>query len=170
MYIRRIRIGLLTAMTGLLLTAPSYADKPQIVREMNLFDILIVDCGSFEVRTKGWERDTFKWWYDEFGAPLKVQVQIHITEGEYYNATDPEKTVSQGKNGVGENATIKFDFVSGAEHHSGAAFRLTIPGIGHVLLHAGTWIWGADGTFVHHGPDFAFAEGETGLALCEALK
>ena len=170
MYIRKTRIGLLAAMTGLLLAAPSYADKPQIVREMTRFDFPIVDCDSFEVWTKGWERDTYKWWYDEFGDPLRVQVKIQITEGEYYNATDPDKTVSQGKIGVGENTMIDYDFVTFAQHNSGAAYKLTIPGIGHVFLHVGTWIWDADGTFVHHGPDFALAEGETGLALCEALE
>jgi hypothetical protein len=45
----------------------------------------------------------------------------------------------------------------------------TIPGIGHVLLHVGTWFWNlSTQTLVHHGPDYALAEGETGLDLCEA--
>jgi len=169
MHIGRIGIGALVAMTGLLFAAPSYADEPEIIRGMVPFNFPIVDCDSFLVWTKGWERDTYKLWSDEFG-PVRDQLKIQITESEYYNDMNPDNTISQGKNGVGENITINFDYTTGEEHNSGAAFRLTIPGIGHVLLDVGTWFFAADGTLVRHGPDFALAEGETGLALCEALE
>ena len=67
--------------------------------------------------------------------------------------------------------TNNIDLTTGDEHWSGALFRLTIPGIGHVLLDMGTWFWDASAeTLVHHGPSYALAEGETGLALCEALE
>ena len=157
-----------SASVALFLASPSLADGPELTREMNPFNFPVVDCDSFLVWTKGWERDTFKWWYDEFGEPLRVQWKIQITESEYYNGSDPDKSVSQGKNGVGENLTIDFDFDTGEEHQSGAAFRLTIPGIGRVYLSVGTWKF--DGSeWIHHGPTI-FVEGETGLALCEALQ
>jgi len=175
---RLFRRSVFSALTALFLAAPSVADGPEIVREMNPFNIPVVACGDpeadgFLVYTKGWERDTFKWWYDEFGDPLRLQWNIQITESEYYNGTDPDKTVSQGKKGVGENAMIRIDFVNGIagdEHNSGAQFRLTIPGIGHVFLSVGTWEYDAsEDSLVHHGPDI-FADGESGLALCEALE
>ena len=150
------------------MASPSLANGPEITREMNSFNFPVVDCDSFLVWTKGWERDTFKWWYDEFGDPLRVQWKIQVTESEYYNGSDPDKSVSQGKNGVGENSTISIDFVNETQHDSGAAFRLTMPGIGHVFLSVGSWKWDDSG-FVHNGPTI-LVDGETGLALCEALQ
>ena len=171
MNIRRTVLSAFAAMTALLLAAPSYAGKPDIFRSMFEFDLLVVECDGFEVWTTGWERDTEKWWYNEFDEPVRLQFSVNITESEYYNNTDPTKFVTQGKNGVGENFTNNIDLTTGDERWSGALFRLTIPGIGHVLLDMGTWFWDASAaTVVHYGPDYALAEGETGLALCEALE
>ena len=153
------------------MAAPAYADKPDIFRNAVPFNFPVVDCGDFAVWTSGWEFDTEKWWYDEFGAPVRLQFSIKITESEYYNGTEPSKFISQGKKGVGEHQSFNWDFTTGDQHWSGLPFRLTIPGIGHVLLDAGTWKWDeSEGMLIHHGPDFALAEGETGLALCEALE
>lgn len=169
MRIRRLGLGVFAAMMGLLIAAPANADEPEIIREMNPFNFPIVDCDSFLVWTKGWERDTFKWWYDEFGEPVRLQWKIQVTESEYYNGMNPDNSISQGKNGVGENATINIDFTTGEEHNSGANFRLTIPGIGHVFLSVGTFFFIDGELIVHHGPEIV-AETETGLALCEALE
>jgi len=169
-----------TSVAVLFLLAPAHADKPEIFRYAISFDFgPIVECNDFEVWTRGWERDTEKWWYDRTGMPVRLQVTINITESEYYN-TSTDKFVSQGKKGVGENIMIDYDIIGvdefgflifGDNHQAGAPFRLTIPGIGHVLLDAGTWFWdAAEQMLIHHGPDYALAEGETGLALCEALE
>ena len=171
MRFRESGIRVVAVAAGLLLAGPSYADKPDIFRYMSQFNFPVLDCGSFQVWTSGWERDTEKWWYNELGEPVKLQVSIAITKSEYYNNLEPNKFVVQGKNGVGENATIRIDLVTDDEHNTGAQFRLTLPGIGHVVLDAGTWLWDAsEEMLIHHGPAFAFAEGETGLALCEALE
>ena len=171
MNIRRTVLSVFAAMTALLLAAPSYAGKPDIFRYMFEFDFLVVECDGFEVWTTGWERDTEKWWYNEFDEPVRLRFSIHITESEYYNNNDPTKFVTQGKNGVGENSNQNIDLTTGDQHWSGGQFRLTIPGIGHVLLDAGTWWWDAsEEMLIHHGPDYALAEGDTGLALCEALE
>jgi hypothetical protein len=158
-------------MTGLLIASTSYADKPQVFRYMSEFDFLVVDCGTFEVWASGWERDTEKWWYDEFGDPVRMQWSLKVTESEYYHKGEPDKFITQGNDGVGENWTFRIDFITGEQHNSGAGFRLTIPGIGHVLMDVGTLFWNpSTGTLVSHGQRFALAEGETGLALCEALE
>ena len=171
MNIRRLGAGLIAAMTGLLIAAASYASKPDVFRYILEFDLPIVDCGTFEVWTSGWERDTEKWWYDEFGDPVRLRLSINITESQYYNNMEPDKFVTQGKNGIGENIAIDFDLITGDQHSSGAGFRLTIPGVGHVLMDVGTLFWDpSTETLVRHGQDFALAEGETGLALCEALE
>ena len=172
MKIKRIGTSVITAMAGLLLTVPSYAGKPDITREMMVpFDFVVVNCDTFLVKTSGYERDTFKEWYDKSGELVRLQISIHITESQYYNASDPDKFVTQGKKGVGEGISWFIDFITGDEHQSGNAFRLTIPGIGHVFLDVGTWFWDAsEEVLVHHGPDYALAQGETGLALCEALE
>jgi hypothetical protein len=171
MFMKRVLIGLVLTMTGLLLATPSYADKPEIFRFMTDFNFLVVECDGFEVWTKGWQKETEKLWFNEDDEPVRLQWTLHITESEYYNYLEPEKTVSQGKNGAGEGLSYTFDFTTGDEHWSGDLFRITIPGVGHVLLDAGTWFWDAsEEIFVHHGPDYALVEGESGLALCEALE
>ena len=171
MNIRRLGVGLIAATVGLLLASTSYAGKPDVFRYMSEFNFPVVDCGSFEVWTSGWEKDTEKWWYDDFGDPVRLQFSVNVTESQYYNNMEPDKFVTQGKNGVGENFTNNIDLTTGDQHWSGLQFRLTIPGIGHVLLDAGTWWWDAsEEMLIHKGPYFALAEGETGLALCEALQ
>ncbi|KPK52612.1 MAG: hypothetical protein AMS22_08785, partial [Thiotrichales bacterium SG8_50] len=61
--------------------------------------------------------------------------------------------------------------IFGDTHNSGAPFRLTLPGIGHVLLDVGTWFYDAsEDILIHKGPDFVIAEGDTAPALCEALQ
>ena len=171
MNIRRGGMCVFAAVIGLLLASPSYGGKPDIFREIVPFDMLVVDCGSFEVWTSGWEKDTYKTWFDASGNAVRLQWSLKILEAKYYNSEEPDKFVTQGQNGVGENVTFNFDLTTGDMHNSGLGFRLTIPGIGHVLLNAGTWFWDeSEGALVHHGPDFVLAEGETGLALCEALE
>ena len=171
MVIKRKATFLIASIAGSLIAANAFADKPDLFRYELDFDFPVIDCGAFEVWTSGIERDTEKWWYDKAGNPIKLQISIQVTESQYYNNMEPSKFVTQGKNGVGENVTLAWDLITGEQHRSGAQFRLTIPGVGHVLLHVGTWFWDpATQTVVHHGPDFALAEGETGLALCEALE
>jgi hypothetical protein len=168
---KRLIIGLVLTMTGLLLATSAYADKPVVSRSMTDFDFEVVDCDSFQVWTKGFQKETEMLWFDEDDEPVRLKLTVHITESEYYNYQEPAKTVSQGKNGVGEGFIYTFDFITGDEHWSGNLFRITIPGVGHVLLDAGTWFYDAsEDILVHHGPDYALAVGETGLALCEALE
>ena len=159
-------------MTMSFLMVPAHADKAQIFRYASDFDFgPVVECGDFDVWARGWEIDTEKYWFDDFGDPVRLQFSIHVKESEYYNSTDDSKFVSQGKNGVGENLSNNIDLTTGDQHISGVLFRLTIPKIGHVLRDAGTWWWDAsEEMMVHQGPNFVLAEGETGLALCEALE
>ena len=171
MKIKHIGLSVLVTVLGLVMSLPAFADKPDITRTIVDFDFLIVDCGDFEVWTKGSELDTEKWWFDETGEAVRYKLKAQITESIYYNNMDPDKNISQGKNGVGEGFSFLWDLTTGDQHWSGALFRITIPGVGHVLLDAGTWKYDAsEDNFVHHGPDYALAEGETGLALCEALE
>lgn len=171
MKFEHIGAGLIATIAATFIATSVHAAKPESFRYMTEFSFPVVDCGSFQVWTSGWERDTEKWWYDKDGNPEKLQVTINITESQYFNNVEPDKFVTQGKNGVGENVTVTIDLVTGDQQNSGALFRLTIPGIGHVLLDVGTLFWDqSTQTVIRHGPDFALAEGETGLALCEAVE
>ena len=183
MYITRLLFGAAVVTTGLFGSPVSLADTPVIWRETNDFDLLIAECGAFDVHTSGIERDTYKLWFDKSGEPVRLQWHINVTESRYYNYSEPTKFITQGKKGVGEGQTYDFDLTncdvagdpwSGSgcdEHFSGGAFRITIPGIGRVLWDAGTWFWDqSEGMLIHHGPAYVFAEGDTGLALCEALE
>jgi hypothetical protein len=183
MKIRALALNVVVPVAAFLLSSSVYAGKPEISRFVVPFDLgPIVECDGFEVWTSGLERDTLKLWFDADGNPVRLQVQILITESKYYNTIDPDnKFVTQGKNGVGENVTLNLEVVGvdpdfgflifGDRHESGAAFRLTLPGIGHVVLSVGTWFYDAsEDVFVHKGPDFVIAEGESAPALCEALQ
>lgn len=142
----------------------SHAETPVIFREVSEFDLELVDCTDFVVRTKGWEKDTFKIY------PDRLVWKIQVTDSVYYNSADPEKFIQQGKNGIGENQTYVF-YNNGDVKWAGAPFRITIPGIGHVLISTGNYYWDeSEQSWVRHGLFFVLAEGETGLALCEALE
>ena len=168
---RLVTMAISAVVLATIFAMPAIAGKPNITKTMLDFDFPVVDCGDFQVWTTGSELDTEKWWFDENGDPLRFKLSVHIKESIYYNNMYPDNFVSQGKNGVGEGFSYELDFTSGDEHWSGLLFRITIPGVGHVLLDAGTWKYDAsEDVLVHHGPAYALAEGETGLALCEALE
>jgi hypothetical protein len=131
-------------------------------------DFDLVNCGSYDVNVAATIRITEKLSFNRDGEPIRVQVQLKVLESRFYNSTDNSLFINQGKNGVGENVSGSINFVTGAERWSGAEFRLTIPGIGHVLMEIGTWKYDEYGNLTRHGQS-ALAEGDTGLALCEAL-
>ena len=182
MNIRALVLFVTVPAAAVLLFSSAYAGKPEISRFVGPFDFgPVVECDGFDVWTSGLERVTEKLWFDADDNPVRLQLHVLITESKYYNSSDPDKFVSQGKNGVGENLMLELEVVGvdpdfgflifGDTHNSGAAFRLTLPGIGHVLLDVGTWFYDAlADVLVHKGPDFVIAEGETAPALCEALQ
>ena len=163
--------AVLTGILGLIFCIQSYASAPLIDRYTQPFNFPIIDCGDYLIWTDGEESIAEKWWYDESGDPVKLQFSVRIRSSKYYNGGDPGKSITQGTKGVGENQSYKDDFITEDEHWSGLPFRLTVPGIGHVLLDAGTWKWdAAEETLTHNGPDFVLSEGDVDAALCEALR
>ena len=132
-------------------------------------DLLVLECGDFNVRASGTYRVTEKVWFDELGEPVRVRVKIQVIAATYYNNQDETISISQGRKGGGENMIIDIDLLTGDEHWSGNLSRLTIPGIGRVIWDVGTWKW-VDGNLAFFaGKGWVFAEGEAGPALCEAL-
>ncbi len=171
MWIIRVSLAVTVLTIGLFGAAASRADRPEIFREAVAFDGPVAECDGFEVWNSGWERDTYKYWHDESGVAVRLQLIVILTESQYYNRNDPTKVITQGKNGVGEGGLNFIDLTTGDVSFAGLGFRVTIPGIGRVMLFAGSGFWDASEQTltVRHGPEF-FLEGETGLALCEALK
>ena len=164
-------LGAFAAATGLLLSFPALAGEPLIIRSATDFNYPVIGCGDFEVWHSGWERDTEKYWFNELGEPVRLQWSSKVTESEFYNRNEPDKSIAQGRSGVGETVSVNFDLTTGDYHASGLSWRLTIPGVGHVLMDIGTWFWDdAEQMYLHHGPGFAVAVGNTGPALCEALE
>jgi hypothetical protein len=182
MNIRALVLVVTVPVVAVLLLSSAYASKPEMSRSIAPFDFLVGECDDVQVWASGLERATEKLWFDADGNPVRLQLHILVTESKYYNPSDPDnKFVTQGKNGVGENLKLELEVVGvdpdfgflifGDRHNSGAAFRITLPGIGHVLLDVGTWFYDAsEDVLVHKGPDFVIAEGETAAALCEALQ
>ena len=150
------------------MAAAAGATPPSISVFTVVDDFEIVQCGDYNVRTNADARVTEKVWFDGNGDAVRVQVKIQVTRSEYYNDVNPDISISQGAKGAGENVTGDLDLVTGEEHWSGNAFRLTVPGIGRVIWDTGTFKLDEDGNPVFHGISM-LADGETGLALCEAL-
>ena len=165
----------LLQIAGIVLLAGTWAvsasaSTPIINTIVFVEDLLIVHCEGFDVRTKAKIRYTEKRWFDDDGIALKTKVHWKILESEYYNSVNPEISISQGLNGVGETVMGNIDEVTGETHASGLGFRLTIPRIGHVFMDIGTIRRDEDFNILfEHGLLWVFAKGETGLALCEAL-
>ncbi len=129
-------------------------------------DIFVIACDGFDVRTEAPTIITVKTFFNSSGDPVRVQVSGHITESIYYNSTDMSIFVTQGKNGVGENFMFNVDLTTGEFFEAGGMFRLTLPGIGHVVMFVGVIM--DNGEFVFNGL-FAATDGETAAAICEAL-
>jgi hypothetical protein len=129
-------------------------------------DFPITDCGDFQVRTESPTIITEKTFFNSSGDPVRFQASGRVTESIYYNSSDPSIFVTQGKNGVGENFFFMVDLNTGEIVNAGGFFRLTLPGIGHVVMQMG--VAKENGEFVFHGLN-AFPEGETAAALCDAL-
>lgn len=162
-------INVLIIVGGLFAATTAMAGKPLIIRSIADFDFAVAECDGFYVRTSGKEVDTEKYWFDESGEAVRLQFSIRVTESEYYNSNYPEISVSQGKKGPGENYTWNFDLTTGDFHGAGGAFRLTIPGIGRVIWDVGTCFYDASEDAADCRGRYVLLEGETGLALCEAL-
>ena len=159
---------LITSLFALVWTGLAMATPPFIDTYPFIEDLFITSCGSFDVRTRGSTIYTEKTFFNKAGEAVRWRISGHITESIYYNSTDESIFVTQGAKGVGENFLYEEDLVTGATHVSGGLFRLTLPGIGHVVMFMGVEKVDADGNVVFHGLA-AFPEGDTAAALCEAL-
>lgn len=123
---------------------------------------------AFEVRSRAHLACMEKIFFDRFGEPVTFHGFCHVTESIYYNSNDESISVAQGAKGVGENLHFIFDFATGEFKITGAFFRLTLPGIGHVVMNIGIQRVDDMGNFEAHGL-YAFPEGDTAAALCGAL-
>ncbi len=163
----KIRSLILSAV-ALTWASVGLATPPEFVTFTLVDDLPITDCGDFAVWTLAPLKITEKTSFNKSGDAVRLQVHGNILESIYYNRGDPDIFVTQGKKGVGENFYVDIDLITGELHQSGGFFRLTLPGIGHVVMFMGTIKVDADGNFVFHGLD-AFPEGDTEAALCAAL-
>ena len=169
---KKVLFNLMLASLLVLLASASsaLAAPPDIVRFSEPFEWGLVDCGDFIVYTRGMQHTTVKTFFDKHGVAIKAQIIVQVTEGEYYNSEDDTHSISQGVNGRGENATLIVDLATGEQTETGALFRLTIPGVGRVVMHVGKFVFDEDYNLLYQaGQDFFLAEGDTGYALCEAL-
>ena len=158
--------SLIFSTVTLMWASVGLATPPLIETFAVIDDLFIVGCDGFDVRTEAPLILTEKTFFNSSGDPVTFQVSGRITESIYYNSSDPSIFVTQGKKGVGENFFFMVDLITGEIVNAGGFFRLTLPGIGHVVMAMGVAL--IDGGVVFHGLE-AFPEGETAAALCDAL-
>ena len=160
--------SLIFGAVALMWASVGLATPPFIETFTVIDDLFIAECVGFDVRTEAPTVITEKTFFNKSGEAIKFHASGRITESIYYNSTDKSIFVTQGANGVGENFLFKVNLITGEVVNAGGFFRLTLPGIGHVVMFMGVFKVDADGNPVFHGLD-AFPEGDTLTALCDAL-
>ena len=158
--------SLIFSVVTLMWASVALATPPFIETFTVIDDLFVVACDGFDVRTEAPTIITEKTFFNSSGDPVKFQASGRITESIYYNSTDKSIFVTQGANGVGENFFFMVDLTTGEIVNAGGFFRLTLPGIGHVVMQVG--VVKVDGGFVFHGLE-AITDGEIAAAICEAL-
>ena len=160
--------SLLFSAVTLMWASVGWATPPFIETFTVVDDLFIVACDGFDVRTEAPTIITEKTFFNSSGDPVNFQASGRITESIYYNSSDASIFVTQGKKGVGENFFFMVDLITGEIVNAGGFFRLTLPGIGHVVMFMGVQKVDAEGNVVFNGLA-AFPEGDTAAALCDAL-
>lgn len=154
--------AVLMAVSSLAWAVKPYSDS--FVVEDDLF---VVNCGEYDVYTLASTKVKETIYFNQEGEPIRYHLTLKILQSVYYNSEDDSIKIVQGKFGRGENASYWEDIVTGDWQSTGGQFRITLPGIGPLLIDVGRWHW--DGENFYRSGAFIAPEDGTGSALCEAL-
>jgi len=133
------------------------------------FQEYIVDCGGWSVVTEGVMKETLTWFFDKKGGPepSTLHVSLSVRESRWFNSEHQDIFIQQGSKGVGENASIWINLVTGRERNSGGWYRITAPGYGPLVINVGHYTWDGE-NFTRNGL-FLMPEDGTGSLLCDIL-
>lgn len=171
---KRALLGIGAVFLFCMSTLSAQATPPSIVTFEIDDEFPLLGCevngNTFDVWVFSPTKITIKSWFED-GIEVRRFTRLNVRGARFYNFDDPDIFVTQnnGNDGVGENLTARENFVTGEVQVTGAPFRLTIPGIGRVLMDVGVFKVDEDGNVVINGQSFFLADGESAPALCEAL-
>jgi len=124
----------------------AWAIPPISSTDIVVDEIWIADCDTYDVRVSATTKIRETLFFNQEGDPDRLRLSIHILGSTFYNCPDnlgypacaenPSIFIQQGRFGIGENAEGWIDLVTGEERFTGAQWRLTLPGIGLVMIDA----------------------------------
>lgn len=155
------------AALALMVSTSALALKPIVVFEYEgPDDILIVECGDYDVRTSSWAKITVTDYLDRHGNFVREHVRVHISDAIYYNSETPDIYISNQGAGNGENVS-QWWYADGTMMEAGMPYRIMLPKIGKLYMLAGHGNW--DGESFSWSGLQVFPDNGTGSKLCEVL-
>ena len=161
----------IVAIGGVLVMASSAAAYPPTSEELPTEelpivkdDVLLVECGTFDIRDDYVLEGTATTFYDRNGEPVRIRFHISAVDRFYNSETGKEYTSTTAN-------TIDFlDLQSGQVDAMGLEYHLTVPRVGVVILDAGKLIETADGEVVFESGKHQILGSETDTdKFCEVL-
>lgn len=153
------------AMALMLALAGSASAYPPKFEELDpeTGDILVVECGGFDIRDDYVQRGTATTFYDRYGEPVRIRFHYKYVDRFYNSETGKEYTATTAN-------TIDFVVHEDGEFDAGLEYHLTIPGVGLVLLDAGRLVYDAEGNLIFEGGHHPIFAGDSDTdKFCEAL-
>ena len=155
------------ATLTLMVSTSAFALKPMVVFEYEgPDDILVVECGDYDVRTSSWAKITVIDYFDKDENFVREHVRFHISNAIYYNSEFPDIYISNQGAGNGENVS-QWWYADGTLMEAGMPFRIMLPKIGKLYMLAGHGYWDGE-NFTWTGLE-VFPEDGTGSKLCDVL-
>ena len=163
---RFIMLFTIVAIGGVLAIASSAAASyPPTTEELPTIedDIVLVDCGRFNIRDDFVLEATQITYYDRTGEPVRIRTHFTGVDRFYNSKTGKEYTDTTAN-------TIDFvDVQSGQTRAVGLEFHLTVPGV-VVVIDAGTLTFNGHGEVVFQAGKHQLLGSETDTAkFCEVM-
>jgi hypothetical protein len=132
---KRILISTFVVVALTAIGSTTTAQQPVIFELEIPENVMLWDCGDYEIWDDAVLRIRVKEYYDQDGNFSKVLVHGWFTET-MYNATTGE-SIEAGTNGYNFMETVRRP---GSFIHHGLMYHATVPGVGRVLVDAGNFV------------------------------
>lgn len=142
---------------------PAWASRPEVIPWYDAGTDVLADCGDFYLMDDYVMEGRLVSFFDKEGDPVKGQFHLSVTD-RFYNS-ETKKAFFGESNGV-----FAFgDLEKGQMRWLGLQYHLNIPGVGVVLIDAGTVIFDSDWNIVFEaGKHQVLVDGDFG-EICAAL-
>lgn len=141
---------------------PAWASRPEVFPLYWTGTEVLGDCGDFELMDDYVLEGQSLLFFDNEGDPVRIRLHLKSTD-RFYNS-ETEKEFFGESNGV----VMFLDLENDQWRFAGLQYHLNIPGVGVVLIDAGTVIFDPDGNIVFEAGKHQVEDGEF-EEICAAL-